>query len=64
MPPKKKAKPPLKCPDGYARLQFINQAQALLNNSEIPDNLTHKLNMHLGEVALMVRDKYRQYHWW
>ena len=46
-------------PEGYARLQFLNQAQKLINNNpKISSNLAHKLNLNYGEIANMVVEKY------
>jgi len=46
-------------PDGIKRLQFLNQATALLNDGILGNgDMTNKLNMYYGEVGLMVRDKY------
>merc|ERR1712150_28058 len=49
----------LKAPDGYHRLNFLNQAAQLINSSmSINTTLANKINLHLGDVSQMVKDKY------
>ena len=56
---KKHAKKPIRTPDGYHRLNFLNQAAQLINSSvSINPDLANKMNMHFGDVSQMVKDKY------